>query len=892
MEEKESLKRQIELLQSLINNHKSIHGNAPSVAGQWQNPAPSRGRGHGAQFPHSYPTRPELYAPRPVGHWRKKYSLSNRSVTASSDPTNPSSSGSSLGQEGPLVTAQPPTMSGSSQPAPITSTDHSATITKEPSSKGIKGRSPVCTAGLPEATGQPSLSAVSKPSLSRAAGPTAEVTPLIRTQQGLRSAGKVTSSVQKQEAQSGPSFSVPFLLGTSGSLAKPPMGSAAPVAPTPPPQAPSGQLQHKVPSGAKTSAGNPAPLKRSKFTWVKGSEAPAAAPSVSEAAGGRAPGIDRKPPRRPSLSPAQCRLTSAGKYTWVSAVAGRQARPAKRLLSPRGPDAPVKKPKPSPSQAAKPRRGSLSGASAAAAAAAHSSRYCWKAAGVVPKGGGVMAKGGGSMYCWKAAGTVAKGAMAKGGSSAYRWSSDRTPRGTSPSNGSFRLRSRTKIIRGKPYGSSVSTVPAVVGGYFSVRRRSQPAGRRGLVAIGRHRLCRLSPTASPGLSRAGLSSPTLRSPTALRVIKTRYKIVTRRGLPGATHSPSYSPALCWRTKKVQCARTLLQNRLRTPPGPLPDQGVRPWRGRGMRWIGGALYRVSANKLCRTASLGSPTISTRLRIGRSLASQDLPAYTSPGGLSRGSSTRYLASRALQRSRSVIRHALQRHQRSKQYCMYYNRFGRCSRGEGCPFIHDPDKVAVCTRFLRGTCKQADGTCPFSHKVSKEKMPVCSFYLRGICNNSSCPYSHVYVSRKAAICQDFVRGYCPQGEKCKKKHTLVCPDFSSADGCPRGSRCQLQHRLPSKRPGQRQTSTPARRNRRPESPERSEVAECSQAGERTPADPNKLPSFISLSSSPETPEPSDASPAEGPEGSGKDRTRLLSSPVYKQQTAVFQMKEELAF
>ncbi|XP_048866376.1 zinc finger CCCH domain-containing protein 3 isoform X2 [Brienomyrus brachyistius] len=881
MEERESLKRQIELLQSLINNHKSIHGNTPSGAGQWRNPVPSRGRGHGAEFPHSFPTRPGLYAPRPVGHWRKKYSLNNRSATALSGATDPSSSGSSLGQEGPLVVARPPTTSASSQPAPITNTDHPATITKERSSQGIKGRSPVGTAGLPKATGQPSLSAVSKPGLSRAAAPTAEATPLIMAQQGLRPAGTVTSSVQKQEAQSGPSFSVPFLLGTSGSLAKPKIGSAAPAAPTTPPPAPSGQLQHKLPSGAKANPGrlpgNPAPLKRSKFTWVKGSEVPAAAPSFSEAAGSRVPGIDRKPPRRPSLSPPQCRLTSAGKYTWVSAVAGRQARPSKRLQSPRGPDMPAKKPKPSPSQAAKPRRGSLSGASAvaAAAAAAHSSRYRWKAAGVVAKG--TMAKGGGSVYCWKAAGAVAKGAVAKGGSSAYRWSSDRTPRGTSPITGSFRLKSRMKIIRGKPYGS-VSTVPAVMGGYFSVRRRSQPAGRRGLVAIGRHRLCRLSPTASPGLCRAGPSSPTLRSPASLRVIKTRYKIVTRQGLPGATHSPSYGPTLSWRTKKVQCARTLLQNRLRTPPGPLPDQGVRPWRGRGMRWIGGALYRVSANKLCRTASPSSPTISPRLRIGRSLAPQDLPAHISPNGLSRGSSTRYLASRALQRSRSVIRHALQRHQRSKQYCMYYNRFGRCSRGEGCPYIHDPDKVAVCTRFLRGTCKQADGTCPFSHKVSKEKMPVCSFYLRGICNNSSCPYSHVYVSRKAAICQDFVRGYCPQGEKCKKKHTLVCPDFSSADGCPRGSRCQLQHRLPSKRPGQRQTSTPARRNHRAESPERLEVAECSQAGGGTPADPNKLPSFISLSSSPETPEPSDASPAEGLEGS--DRSSLTAVPERKLQ------------
>lgn len=83
------------------------------------------------------------------------------------------------------------------------------------------------------------------------------------------------------------------------------------------------------------------------------------------------------------------------------------------------------------------------------------------------------------------------------------------------------------------------------------------------------------------------------------------------------------------------------------------------------------------------------------------------------------------------------------------MYYNRFGRCNRGERCPYVHDPEKVAVCTRcvphpqagagrrgataalgsrpsdppcvrrFVRGTCKKTDGTCPFSHHVSKEKV-----------------------------------------------------------------------------------------------------------------------------------------------------------------------------
>ncbi|XP_015684988.1 zinc finger CCCH domain-containing protein 3, partial [Protobothrops mucrosquamatus] len=121
-----------------------------------------------------------------------------------------------------------------------------------------------------------------------------------------------------------------------------------------------------------------------------------------------------------------------------------------------------------------------------------------------------------------------------------------------------------------------------------------------------------------------------------------------------------------------------------------------------------------------------------------------------------------SRAVQRSLAIIRQAKQRKDRKKEYCMYYNRFGKCNRGESCPYIHDPEKVAVCTRFLRGACKKTDGTCPFAHKISKDKMPVCSYFLRGICNNSDCPYSHVYVSRKAEVCADFLKGYCPLGEK----------------------------------------------------------------------------------------------------------------------------------
>ncbi|KAI4880812.1 hypothetical protein NFI96_031834, partial [Prochilodus magdalenae] len=403
----------------------------------------------------------------------------------------------------------------------------------------------------------------------------------------------------------------------------------------------------------------------------------------------------------------------------------------------------------------------------------------------------------------------------------------------------------------------------------------------------------------------GFSSPSVRNPASLRVIKTRYKIDTRRA-----QLQHHNPALSYRVRRIQSARNLLQSRLRTPLD-------RQWRDRGMRWIGGALYRVSANKLSRThtTSISSVRSAVRLTIkeqgkreitkytenqmnyslllellsvpiwiayeklilsfinvffknsGKWHSSHEV--YSSPSGVVRTSSVRHVASRAVQRSLAIIRQARQKKQQARQYCMYYNRFGKCNRGTACPYIHDPDKVAVCTRFLRGTCKKTDGTCPFSHKVSKEKMPVCSYFLKGICNNSSCPYSHVYVSRKAAVCQDFIRGYCPQGEKCKKKHTLVCPEFSSTGVCPKGSKCKLQHRQRAKRTGSSLSSAPAKKAHTRDYMKSSEPS-STQADEGTPSSGlSKLPSFISLSSSPDTPEAIDSpqcSTVAGVEATGK--------------------------
>lgn len=124
-----------------------------------------------------------------------------------------------------------------------------------------------------------------------------------------------------------------------------------------------------------------------------------------------------------------------------------------------------------------------------------------------------------------------------------------------------------------------------------------------------------------------------------------------------------------------------------------------------------------------------------------------------------------SEALSRSRRYVNK--QKLNLEKRPCLYYIRYGRCSKGKACRFVHDPDKVAVCTRFLRGTCKVAD--CPFSHTVNKDKMPLCEFFLRGLCSRDNCAYVHVKHSERTKSCPAFLTGHCPKGQKCDKKHVF---------------------------------------------------------------------------------------------------------------------------
>ena len=110
---------------------------------------------------------------------------------------------------------------------------------------------------------------------------------------------------------------------------------------------------------------------------------------------------------------------------------------------------------------------------------------------------------------------------------------------------------------------------------------------------------------------------------------------------------------------------------------------------------------------------------------------------------------------------------------------SRFGRCSAGDACSSYHDPAKVALCRKFLRGEC--VDAKCLLSHKINPEKMPVCAFFLRGSCTVAACPYRHVKVSDDAAVCEAHITGRCTKGTACPLKHVRYCPVFAATGDCP---------------------------------------------------------------------------------------------------------------
>ncbi|QRV73824.1 suppressor of glycerol defect protein 1 [Ceratobasidium sp. AG-Ba] len=130
-----------------------------------------------------------------------------------------------------------------------------------------------------------------------------------------------------------------------------------------------------------------------------------------------------------------------------------------------------------------------------------------------------------------------------------------------------------------------------------------------------------------------------------------------------------------------------------------------------------------------------------------------------------------------------------------CRFWTRTGICQNGNTCPYKHDPNKTAICPRFVTNDCPNTALTCPLSHDPTPERMPLCvHFQNAGRCRlGSACPYPHVFLGPdnvKQGVCRDFaVLGYCEKGVECAKNHVRECPDFAENGVC-RTKGCKLPH------------------------------------------------------------------------------------------------------
>uniref|UniRef100_A0A8C9HSN6 Zinc finger CCCH domain-containing protein 3 n=2 Tax=Piliocolobus tephrosceles TaxID=591936 RepID=A0A8C9HSN6_9PRIM len=812
MEEKEILRRQIRLLQGLIDDYKTLHGNAsapgtPTASG-WQPPTYHSGRAFSARYPR--PSR-RGYSSHHGPSWRKKYSLVNRPPGPSDPPADPAVRPLHGARGGRAPVPQQHILGRQVQ---LNQGQNVVIKVKPPSKSGSASASGAQRGSLEEyedtpwsdqrpreGEGEPPRGQLQPSRPARIRGTCSVEDPLLVCQKEagkprvVKSVGSVGDS--PREPRRTVSESVIALKASFPSSALPPRTGVAP----------SRKLgSHSVASCAPQLLGD---------RRVDAGHADQPVPSGSVVGPARLASGPRQA-REASLV-VTCRTNKFRKnnYKWVAASA-KSPRAARRALSPRvaaenvckvpaGTANKVEKPQLIADPEPKPRKPATSSKPGSAP-----SKYKWKASSPSASSS--------SSFRWQSE------AGSKDHASQLSPVLSRSPPGDRPAVGlsglkpvsgetplsAYKVKSRTKIIRRRgstslPGDKKSSPSPATTAkSHLSLRRRQALRGKsspvlkktpnKGLVQVTTHRLCRLPPSRAHLPTKEASSLHAVQTPPTSKVIKTRYRIVKKTPASPLSAPPFALSLPSWRARRLSLSRSLVLNRLRpiASGGGKAQPGSPRWRSKGYRCIGGVLYKVSANKLSKTSGQpGDAGSRPLLRTGR----------LDPAG----SCSRSLASRAVQRSLAIIRQARQRREKRKEYCMYYNRFGRCNRGERCPYIHDPEKVAVCTRFVRGTCKKTDGTCPFSHHVSKEKMPVCSYFLKGICSNSNCPYSHVYVSRKAEVCSDFLKGYCPLGAKCKKKHTLLCPDFARRGACPRGAQCQLLHRT-QKRHSRRAATSPA--------------------------------------------------------------------------------------
>ncbi|XP_024134923.1 cell wall protein RBR3 [Oryzias melastigma] len=548
MEEREALKRQIELLQNLINKHKSIHGDAPFTGAEQRRPETSAAT-RGSSVVHRG-SRVKPYEAQNRGSWRRTYSLKNKSPQGSGTSSTSSFSHQSTSHSVPLPSQ--------SRGVPTNPTKSAASLFQ---------KKKVSAAGLQGEKKKPSLSPVSSslPHQAPKCQQTAEARDVLLPRKKERASTEVPPSSEANSSASAQSSKPSLFTKTTNSRQNQNLSASAPLkAACAVPALP--DLSAKRLSVSSRSGSHPDFQKKSKFTWVKSQDSlkddsrqtspplkKAGAATASVSAGAAVvPLSKRTPPKKVArkFSPVSS-ATKISKYKWVCS-AGSQARVLRKPPSPKSltpqrsleKGEATRKLKPASNTPAKLKKGASGSLSVY-------NRYRWKAGVQSPSG----AEGG--------------AAAAAPRRSAFHWTAEKSSKGMkaghappaaphracppSASPGGFKLRSRMKIIRrnsssgGSERGGGQSAVK------FSPRSRMHASIRRTpsreLVSFGRHKLRRLSSTTS----RTNPSSSSHRSSASQRVFRTRYKIVTRPG-SSTTHTLNYNPALSWRARRIHYAR--------------------------------------------------------------------------------------------------------------------------------------------------------------------------------------------------------------------------------------------------------------------------------------------------------------------------------------------------
>ena len=125
------------------------------------------------------------------------------------------------------------------------------------------------------------------------------------------------------------------------------------------------------------------------------------------------------------------------------------------------------------------------------------------------------------------------------------------------------------------------------------------------------------------------------------------------------------------------------------------------------------------------------------------------------------------------------------KSKKHCQFF-RFGKCKGN--CRFIHDPDRISPCPKYLLG--QDCDVECNLNHSPNTFITPNCTFYEKGNCNRSVCKFLHIKHDIDAKICSNFAdTGYCSLGCKCNSLHVFSCPRFEKDGKCNKKG-CKLRH------------------------------------------------------------------------------------------------------